>query len=119
MGTENSRIDKYQYETHLDNVHGAVRDVTLLYLYDQSRALLSVIAFVADDATLALPSETPEGHVAAQMHYRRLPQLIDMLRNEKPVYFSWWREAQALRITSAKEPVGEQELKKLFSFLYL
>jgi hypothetical protein len=54
-----------------------------------------------------------------QMHERHFARVLDMLRNEKPVYFSWWREAQSMHLSTAKEPVGEQEMRKLFSFLYV
>ena len=45
--------------------------------------------------------------------------VTDMLRNEKPVYFSWSPESQSIRLSTNKEPVGEQELRRLFSFLYV
>lgn len=118
MGSENFRIDKYQYEIHQDVVHGQTRELTFLSLYDQQRALRCAIAFVPDDQELARPEETVGGHVAAQLHDKHFDRILDMLRNEKPVYFSWWREAQTMHLSTAKEPVGEQELRRLFSFLY-
>ncbi len=119
MGTENARIDKYQYEVHQEIAHSLTRQITLLYLFDKDRNLLCTIAFLPDDAELERPKEVVGGHVSVQMHSSEFARLIDMLRNEKPIYFSWWREAQRVRITTSKEPVGEQELRKLFSFLYV
>lgn len=119
MGTENFRVDKYQYEVHQDIRHGAPRELTFLSLFDQKRNLLGVIAFVPDEAELADPVDAAAGHVAVQMHECYFDRVIAMLRNEKPVYFSWWREAQSMRLSTSKEPVGEQELRKLFNILYV
>ena len=98
MGTENFRVDKYQYEIHQDVVHSTTRELTLLYLFDQQRKLLCAIAFMPDGHELERPHESVNGHVAVQMHERSHSMIVDMLRNEKPVYFSWWREAEAVRL---------------------
>lgn len=119
MSNENHRIEKYQYDVRADAVDGKVRDVSLLYLYGGDRTLLAVIAFIAGSETLQKPYESPNGHVSVQMHADRHPMVIDMLRNEKPVYFSWSPDREAIRLTTREEPVGEQELKRLFSWLYL
>ena len=119
MSTENYQVDKYQYEFHQEMVNGSTRELTLLSLFDDSKNLLCGIAFVADDSDLMAPSESENGHVAIQLHAKSFAPILDMLRNEKPVYFSWWREAQSMRLSTAKEPVGEQELRKLFNILYV
>jgi hypothetical protein len=35
---------------------------------------------------------------------------IDLLRNEKPVFFSWNEETKGVRLSTSGEPVGEEEL---------
>lgn len=119
MTTENHHIEKYQYELHNQFSEDGISDNALLYLYGREKQLLAAIAFVPDGRKLEAPSEEPEGHVTLQMHARHLPPLIDMLRNEKPVSFSWSPASSVVRISTQKEPVGEQELKKLFRFLYI
>ncbi len=119
MGTENHRVEKYQYEVQQDISDGATRELTFLSLFDKQRNLLCAFVFMPNGNTLAKPVETPDGHVAIQMHESDFSRIIDMLRNEKPVYFSWWREAESFRLCTSKEPVGEQELRKLFSILYV
>lgn len=119
MGTENFRIDKYQYEVRQDISKGMPREIAYLSLFDQKRNLLAVVAFVPDSMELVRPSESLTGHVAVQMHERHLDRIVAMLRTEKPVYFSWWREAESVCIGTSKEPVGEQELRKLFNVLYV
>jgi hypothetical protein len=41
-----------------------------------------------------------------------------MLRYEKPVYFTWDDSTHMARITTEDEPVGEEEHKSLFKFLF-
>jgi len=119
MGTENARIEKYQYTIHQNIADNKPRAIPLLSLFDQKRQLLGIIAFIPDSEALQKPVDSPNGHVTMHMHQSRFASVIDMLRNEKPVYFSWWREAESFALSTSKEPVGEQELRKLFSILYV
>jgi hypothetical protein len=68
--------------------------------------------FVEDD-TAALPEayEQAPNAYAFYYHHRQLPHLIDMLRNEKPiwVYFNNDNGFNNSRISTTKEPVGEGE----------
>ena len=77
------------------------------------------IVGVRGESVLSRPNMTEDGYVAAQMHLASFSSVIDMLRNEKPIYFSWSGEGGQLRLATGPEPVGEQELRKLFSFLYI
>jgi len=119
MPVENLRIEKYQYEFHTDVNNGVVRNVGLLYLYGRSHELLAAVAFLPGTDKLEKPTESPNGYVSAQMNIDRMPLIIDTLRSERPVYFCWSPERESVRITTQYEPVGEQELKRLFSFLYI
>lgn len=119
MTTENYRIDKYQYELLQDTEKGATRDLMLLFLYDESRELLCNIAFVPDGQQLLKAAASSGGQVNVQLPMSQFDRVIDMLRNEKPVYFSWNSETPSVRLSTNKEPVGEQELRRLFSFLYV
>ncbi|MEM7611109.1 MAG: hypothetical protein AAF270_05490 [Pseudomonadota bacterium] len=119
MASENHTIAKYQYELHNQFTDGRINDNALLYLYGKDKQLLAIVAFVPDAQALASPEQEPEGHIAIEMHIRQLASLIDMLRNEKPVRFSWNAASNVVRISTQQEPVGEQELKKMFRFLYI
>lgn len=120
MTAENNRIHRYQYELRVEPDGDGTRQVGLLYLYGSRDSLLAVCAAVGESGEpLSAPVESPNGHVAVQLAPGQLDTLIDILRNEKPIYFGWSPEARIARITTADEPVGEQELRKLLSFLYI
>jgi len=39
----------------------------------------------------------------------QFPDAVDLLRNEKPVFFQW-SDATGVRLSTEQEPVGEEEL---------
>ncbi|MEO0996526.1 MAG: hypothetical protein AAFX58_03310 [Pseudomonadota bacterium] len=119
MSVENHRVRKYQYEFHTRYGDDGPSDSAIVYLHGERDVLLAVIAFLPDDKPIEMPSESANGHVSAEMHVSRLPGVIDMLRNERPVIVSWSAESAVFRLTTQEEPVGEQELKRLFRFLYI
>lgn len=119
MSIEHAKIRRYQYEFHSQFTDAGANDHVLLYLYDDDDTLAAVLAFVDEARTLAPPTEHVGGHVALEMHARHLQPMIDMLRNEKPVVVSWSKASGVVRVSTQQEPVGEQELKRMFSFLYI
>lgn len=119
MSIEHTKIRRYQYEFHSQFSEDGARDHVLMYLFGDEDTLAAVVAFVDDARVLHPPAEHAGGHVAVEMHARHLQPMIDMLRNEKPVVFSWARASGVVRISTQQEPVGEQELRRMFSFLYI
>ncbi len=119
MGVTNHRIASYQYEFRQEPSRGEPLSLGVLYLYDQHKSLLAVLVFRDGAGSTDLPQEMPDGHVTAQFSQAALRPFIDMLRNEKPVYLSWAPETQSLRVSTDAEPVGEEERRKLLSWLYI
>lgn len=117
MSAENHRIHTYQYELSVPGHSDDSDSNTYIFLYGSERNLLCIAIGCAKADDLGPPREAPEGHVVISVHRDDFSMLIDMLRNEKPLYFSWSPETQRARLTSNKEPVGEQERRKLFAFL--
>ncbi len=117
MPAHNTYIRRYQYEFYGDQVKQKNQPLAMLYLYSDNNTLIAAIAFGAEAD--ARPPVENEGIVIASYPAEVMSSMIDMLRNEKPVIFSWDATAQTTRITTGNEPVGEQELRKLFSFLYI
>jgi hypothetical protein len=113
MPTVSSEVKSYQYEFRA--VEG--ENVALLYLFDDQNRLLSMVAFEERTGPLPGPQENPAGVVFLTYRRSDLPFIIDMLRNEKPVIFTWSREQRVARITTKEEPVGEEESKSLWLFL--
>ena len=54
--------------------------------------------------------DVDEGYVRAYFHRQAYPELIDLLRNEDPVYFHFWTGAgNNTHLATGREPVGEGE----------
>ena len=65
-------------------------------------------AVFLDDSETLKESANTNGQVTLYYRISLLPHVIDMLRNEKPV-FLLWAGAQNSCITTSEEPVGEEE----------
>ena len=54
--------------------------------------------------------DVDEGYVRAYFHRSAYLELIDLLRNEDPVYFHFWTGAgNNMHLATGREPVGEGE----------
>jgi len=119
MSVENYRVDQYQHQFVNEPFEASSRCVSTLYLYSEDKEMLCAIACVPGKTDFAKPEKSANGFVSIEVGEFQMTSLVDMLRNERPVYFSWLEDTQTVRITTNQEPVGEQELRKLFSFLYI
>jgi hypothetical protein len=106
-----TKITSYQYDFR----NTADENVAILLLLNGDD-LLCMAAFV-DKEDLPAPSMGMNGVVYISYHYNWLNDVIDMLRNEEPVYFIWHDEGYAA-ITTEEEIVGEEERKGLLQFLF-
>lgn len=84
-----------------------------LWLFDASGKSIGMWRFYADESSAA-PNEFREdlGYPLISASIASFPSIVDMLRNEKPVYFTFfdYRPANVLgSIGTAREPVGEAE----------
>ena len=114
--SENKEIEEYGYSfwgtRHLERI------AVSLNLYDASPTLVARVEFLDDSATLAdsYRHESSPGQYTAYLYMpsSAFPHLIDMLRNEKPVWLQWHAEAGEKRLAwfaigTMQEPVGEEE----------
>jgi hypothetical protein len=64
----------------------------------------------------ALPPNSKTTHISgkpiyyASYRYSQLGNTIDLLRNEKPIWFFFRDDTMAAYLTTSSEPVGEEEL---------
>jgi hypothetical protein len=107
MSHVTTKIKRYQYEYRA--MPG--ENLAVLYLFDAEGESVAMLVFVDGSDPLPEPRETASG-VVVQSYYRRdLAGIIDLLRNEKPVYFHWVPAVRLARISTEQEPVGEQEFR--------
>lgn len=83
------------------------RDDVVLFLYDaHSQAIAQVLA-VPDGEPLP-PAAQHDGRAVLYYHRSAIPQVVDLLRNESPVYLLWG-EGRNTALATGYEPVGEGE----------
>lgn len=95
-------IEKYKYLLMSSVGDEAPR----LYLYDAGGKIIAHVHFKSGSGPLPKATQNPGGSYT--LHYRRsaLPELIDMLRNEKPIYLQWW-PPDTCWIGTSREPIRE------------
>lgn len=83
---------------------------TVMFVYGSSGAQLGYVHFRSGDEALPLPeaSKLPDGKIILYYRYADLPVLVDMLRNEEPVYLIYVDGINS-RISTLAEAVGEGE----------
>jgi len=100
---QSSEIKNYQYALFSSDPGSAN-----IHLYDANGVKFGLVIFKPDGAQLPAANKDAAGLYRLYYHISRMPVLIDMLRNEKPVYFHFWTGVEPnTHITTGKEPVGE------------
>jgi len=119
MSAENSHIRRYQYEFLAEPGKKGSTESAMLHLYGSEDVLLAMLLFHDIGEPTTGPTRQNNGVITAHFPRACFADYVDMLRNEKPVYCCWSEETEKLIISSHMEPVGEQELRKFFSWLYV
>ncbi|MBN1945963.1 MAG: hypothetical protein JW797_09825 [Bradymonadales bacterium] len=52
--------------------------------------------------------------IQVPMHFRLFQSVVDILRNERPVYFNWMATTQTCLLSTREEPVGEGEMQAFY-----
>jgi len=113
MPYKRTRVINYKYEFRsIENERIAV-----IYLFSDDD-LLCMTVFTDNDEPLNAPHESPSGHIYLTYQISWLSDIIEMLRNEKPVYFTWNSDVQIASITTEEERIGEEEKRGLLDFIF-
>lgn len=99
-------IKEYKYYTFSSRDGSGPNSVLLLY--GDGGGYRGGVFFYNNDAPLQQAVKYSSGVIGLFYRYADLPVLIDMLRNEKPVYLIFDGGANS-RISTSTEPIGEGE----------
>ncbi len=79
-------------------------------LFDSAGKNFATAYVRPDSETLPQAYEDPSGMFRLYFQLSRLGELVDMLRNEAPVYVHFWtKTGNNSHIATQREPVGEAE----------
>ncbi len=81
---------------------------TVILMYGATGYLGGIFFYEPSDTLPNAQQFTPTGPIGLHYHRTDLAMIIDMLRNEKPVYLIW-DGGQNSRLSTSAEPVGEYE----------
>ena len=108
MAQENTLIKSYSLSrmTNFSNVRGVI------WLYNEMDAPFARLAFYASNTpTNLIVQDYGDGEFILWAHYpiEAYPDVIDILRNEEPVWLTYEKSMGYARVSSGQEPVGEGE----------
>lgn len=105
--TEIKTVDAYTYMIYASRNNSA--EVKAVFQLNGGGVSLGYLHFLADEAVLP-KSKKLYGLYYFYYHESQLPIVIDLLRNEKPIYLIYIEdESNNCRLSTSIEPVGEGE----------
>lgn len=78
-----------------------------IHLFDASNKMVGSIDFF--ERGKELPADRNEGRIVMAMYADMMRTVVDVLRNEAPVYFEWQERLKNAYLGTSQEPVGEGE----------
>jgi hypothetical protein len=83
----------------------------IIGLRDESDAFIAAAYFHHSPATMpTVDTQRATGFISCHYSAADYPQVLDILRNEKPVYVEFDGRSNVANIRTSAEPVGEGEL---------
>lgn len=117
MAITSYKIDKYKVELYANDLRGNLTRwaARVVYVYSKDKHVASAYfareGYTAPDAALG-----SDGHIYFHAHGEQYAPVLDLLRNEKPVYIAWQPHSDSGEPNDGNayfyiepEPVGEGE----------
>lgn len=100
-------IESYSYSCY--SSRSGDTDTRAVIMLSESDSFIGYLHFLADGCEL--PKAVKKfGYYYLYYHFSDLPVMVDMLRNEKPLYLIYMEDDKNnCRISTIMEPVGEGE----------
>jgi hypothetical protein len=93
-------------------------NIAILYLFGGNELVCMSVFHDNEEEELPPPREDPNGVIYNACRLNWFRAMIDMLRNEAPVYFVWNPEEKIATISTENENVGEAERKSLIKYIF-
>jgi hypothetical protein len=103
------RVDKYQVQHFAGGKGYFLR--AMIWLYDENNATIGNIRFYKNtDDVQAHDTKSSSGFIACHYPPEQYLEVVDLLRNEGPVYLYFSETHKMGYLSTSREPVGEEEL---------
>jgi len=106
-----ANIEIGQYSVCI-NGSGGLKERARIILYDTNLQTTGTIIFLKDpdEAKSKDDSQTSSGFISIYQSLDQLTNILDVLRNEKPVYLGYSANWKTVYLTTGQEPVREGEM---------
>lgn len=110
------KIEVTDYKYELRNMTD--ENIAIVYLINKKDLICMSVFHDSDHEDLPPPREGLNGVVYVACKFNWLNNIIDMLRNEKPVFFLWDSANQIATVSTENENVGDEERTSLLKFIF-
>lgn len=80
-----------------------------IYLFNKDNHAIGTVDFWEEGAILPADGLSETGLIQFSLHIGLMDSVVDMLRNEEPVFVAWQERLKNAYIGTSQEPVGEGE----------
>ncbi len=80
-----------------------------IHLFNPNNKLVGIIDFYGKDTQLPFDAQAETGVIHMALPTAQMPVIVDLLRNEKPIYLAWQEKLQNAYLSTSQKPVGEGE----------
>lgn len=80
-----------------------------IYLFDKDNHGIGRVDFWDAGITLPADENSDMGGITFSLHIDQMHDVVDMLRNEGPIFIAWQETLKNAYIGTGQEPVGEGE----------
>ena len=93
-------------------------NIAILYLFSGNELVCMSVFHDKEETEMPPPHEGPNGVIYKACRYNWFANIVDLLRNEAPVYFVWNSMDKIATITTENENVGEEERNNLIKYIF-
>lgn len=99
------------YSIFIDSGTSENQSITSIHLFNGEKQIIGVLEF--PDPGHKIPDRKNHDVIHLQYSINKFPYVLDVLRNEKPVYIGYWENKYGKygRIYTGMEGVGEGEIE--------
>lgn len=104
------RVETYQIQHFAGGKGYALR--AMIWLYDENNAAIGNIRFYKNPNEVSqFDSQSSSGFIACHNPPDQYQAVVDLLRNEKPIFLHFNSSLKLGYLSSSREPVGEGDLQ--------
>lgn len=103
------KVTRYAIRLNGGNTGDGHNKTGQIHLFNDSNKWVGTLDFFNENIGELPEDQSRDGKIILSFHDRLMLNLVDLLRNESPVYIEWNEHTRQGFISSSQEPVGAND----------